>query len=147
MFEFHVCLACLISSTSTSITGCLPENNCEESWHKRIKAAIAMYLRGSTTVCLKKAIPRMSKLDGKKMPAELTMTLQVVKTDSLKKAKLVADKSAGNMIYTDKEGEYFVLRRNVQEKCITKSMVKKYRQMLEGESPDLQVTYMKYTCM
>ena len=89
----------------------------------------------------------MSKLDGKKMPAELTMTLQVVKTDSLKKAKLVADKSAGNMIYTDKEGEYFVLRRNVQEKCITKSMVKKYRQMLKGESPDLQVAYMKYTCM
>ena len=105
-----------------------------------MKAGVAMYLRASTTVCIERTIPRMTKLDGRKMPTNLSMNLQAVRTDVLKKAKFVADKSAGNMIYTDKQGEYFVLRRSATEKCITKCMVQKYRQMMKGEVCNLRNT-------
>ena len=89
--------------------GCLPENNCQESWHKIAKAAIKMYLRGSTFRCIDLAIPRLAKLDSLKMGTYLSMDLQIVKNKTLTKALYIEQKGL-MMIFSDTPDEFFVLR-------------------------------------
>lgn len=120
------------------ITGCLPENNCQEAWHKIAKRAIKMYLRGSTTKCLELAIPLLARMDSMKMAVELKpMELQCVPTKTLEKALKVYQKGL-TMVFTDTPMEYLVLRRGLLQKSITKTMVNNYRKMMEGSLPVLQ---------
>ena len=116
-------------------TGCMPENNCQESWHKVVKAAIHMYLRGSTVRCLEKAIPHLSSIDALRMGATLKpMELQCVTTKTLQKALVLTEKGL-RMIFSDTNNEYFVLRISTGHRFFTKTMINDYRKLMNKQEP------------
>ena len=115
--------------------GCLPENNCQEAWHKVAKRQVKGCMRASTSKCLEMSIPLLTRLDGLRMPDHLSFELHSVSTDTLEKAQLLAE-DADNTIWSDTEGEYFVLRKAQKKyKKVTDALVAKYRAMLDGKDP------------
>ena len=116
------------------MAGCLPENNCQESWHKVAKRNIEGLLRGSTKRCLEVALPRLTILDGIRMPRRISFALKCVSSGTLEKAKETSE-NADKTIFSDTDNEYFVLRLSSKYKAIDKALVTKYRSMMEGDVP------------
>lgn len=82
----------------------MPENNCQEAWHKVAKRNVAKEMRGSTEKCLEMTIPKITQCDGIRMPTYLSYELHAVSTPTLQKAKLIAD-DADKCIFSDTYGK------------------------------------------
>ena len=118
--------------TLVVLSGCLPENNSQESWHKVAKRNISTLLRGSIEKCLETTIPRLAALDGLRMPDKLSFKLYSVSSEILKKAFILAS-DTDRYIFSDTPDEYYVLRMASDFKKVDTSLIMKYRAMLHDE--------------
>ena len=82
----------------------MPENNCQEAWHKIVWRNVKAELHGSTTCCLENSIPKMTMLDGVRMPDHISFEMHSVSTLILQKAQKIA-LDADNTIFSDTAGE------------------------------------------
>ena len=115
------------------MSGCLPENNSQESWHKKAKRSVKTLLKGSTEQCLEKAIPRLCKADAILLPLKIKWELHQVNAEVLKKASLII-KTGG--VYRDGDDCWFVLRHGADLfKKVDASLVSKFRDMMDGDEP------------
>ena len=70
-----------------SLSGCLPSNQCQESWHKKgVKKILAGCLRASTADVLTKSLPKILLNDSVSMPDKLNFEVRHYNPRMIRKA-------------------------------------------------------------
>jgi hypothetical protein len=134
-------------SQAPNLSGVIPSNQCQESWHKMVKNVLRGNLRASTANVLEQRLPDVLRHDAILLPDLLCFEITRYNPRMLKKALRYCedpklDNYLHNVHFANKHKSkqpplsYFILRfGNTKYDKITKKFARQYLRLLHGEEP------------
>lgn len=123
-----------VGTLTTRVPVMLPNNNCIESWHKRLTQVLKGMMRANTTKVLTASLPLLVEMDGQ-MPKQLSCTAEYLPPKVLKKACKMARVVDNLMLPVEGMDAWTVLASKSKLKKITHRDAKAFLRVFKGKPP------------